>query len=73
MDPIVNGLKKNYKHCMKLERVNYHEWTVWHELLAPIGSPEFVLLDSAKQVIYYWFGVIPAEDFSEILDPLCFE
>jgi len=32
-----------------------------------------VLLDSAKQVIYYWFGVIPADDFSEILDPLCFD
>ena len=58
---------------MKLERVNYHEWTPWHELLFPIGSPEFALLDSAKQVIYHWFGVIPVEDFSEILDPLCFD
>jgi len=57
---------------MELERVNYHERTLWHELLFPIGSPEFVLLDSAKQVIYRWFGVIPAEDFSKILDPLCF-
>jgi hypothetical protein len=72
MNPIVNGLKKKYKHCMKLERVNYHEWTTWHELLFPIGSPEFALLDSAQQVLYRWFGVIPVEEFSEVLDPLCF-
>ena len=73
MNPIVNGLKKKYKHCMKLERVNYHERTTWHELMFPIGSPEFVLLDSTKQIIYRWFGVIPVADFSEILDPLCFD
>jgi len=58
---------------MKLERVNYHEWTAWHELLFPIGSPEFALLDSSKQVLYRWFCVIPKEEFSEILDPLCFK
>jgi hypothetical protein len=72
MDPIVNGLKKRYKHCMKLERVNYHDWTTWHDLLFPLGSPEFALLDSAKQLIYRWFGVISVEEFSEVLDPLCF-
>ena len=57
---------------MKLERVNYHEWTAWHELLFPIGSPEFALLDSSKQALYRWFGVVPAEEFSAVLDPLCF-
>jgi hypothetical protein len=73
MDPIVNGLKKKYSYCLKLERVNYHEHTPWHDLLFPIGSPEFALLDSSKKVLYHWFGVIPTEDFSVILDPLCFE
>lgn len=72
MDPIVNGIKKKYKHCMKLERVNFHEWTAWHELLFPVGSPEFVLLDSSKKVLYRWVGVIPVEAFSVVLDPLCF-
>ena len=57
---------------MKLERVNYHEWTAWHELLFPLASPEFALLDSSKQVLYRWFGVVPKEEFSAVLDPLCF-
>ncbi|MEP7136508.1 MAG: hypothetical protein ABI904_16385 [Chloroflexota bacterium] len=73
MDPIVNGLKKKYKHCMKLERVNYHVWTAWHDLLFPIGSPEFALLDSSKKVLYRWVGVVPEEEFSVVLDPLCFD
>ncbi len=72
MDPIVNGLKKKYIRCMKLERVNFHEETTWSDLLAPIGSPEFALLDSSKQVLHRWFGVTPQEEFSTILDPLCF-
>jgi len=72
MDPIVNGLKKKYGHCMKLERVNFHTTTTWSELLSPIGSPEFALLDSSKQVLYRWFGVVPADEFSAVLDPLCF-
>ena len=72
MDPIVNGIKKKYNQCMKLERVNFHASTPWHELLAPIGSPEFALLDASKKVLYRWFGAIPTEEFSAVLDPLCF-
>ena len=71
MEPIVYGIQKKYKSCIKLERVNYHERTAWHELLFPIGSPEFALLESSKEVIYRWFGVIGPEEFAEILDPLC--
>ena len=71
MDPIVNGIKKKYVGCMKVERVNYHSVTAWHELLFPIGSPEFALLTSQKEVLYRWFGVIEVEEFEEILDPLC--
>ena len=72
MNPIVDGIKKKYMHCLKLERVNYHGRTTWHELLFPIGSPEFALLDSSKNVLYRWAGVTPKEDFSAVLDPLCF-
>jgi hypothetical protein len=72
MEPIVNGIKKKYASCFKFEHVNFHKWSVWHDLLTPIGSPEFALLDSSKKVLYRWFGVIPAEEFSAVLDPLCF-
>lgn len=72
MEPIVNGIKKKYNHCMKLERVNFHEATAWSDLLSPIGSPEFALLDSSKNILYRWFGVVPKEEFSAVLDPLCF-
>jgi len=71
MDPIVHGLEKRYRGCMKLERVNYHEWTPWHELLFPLGSPEFVLLDGGMKSLYRWFGVIETDEFTAILDPLC--
>ena len=71
MEPIVRGLKKKYSSCMRLERVNYHEWTSWHDLLFPFGSPEFVLLDSSGQVLFRWFGLTTEEEFSVVLDPLC--
>lgn len=71
MDPIVDGIRKRYKGCIKLERVNYHKESPWHELLFPIGSPEFALLDSSKEVIYRWFGVTESEEFTDIIDPLC--
>jgi len=71
MDPIVHGLKRKYASCMTLERVNFHEWTSWHELIFPLASPEFALLDSSKQVLHRWFGVIEEEEFSVLLDPLC--
>jgi len=71
MDPIVDGIQKKYRGCIKLERVNYHKESPWHELLFPVGTPEFALLDSSKDVIYRWFGLTDAEEFAEILDPLC--
>jgi len=71
MVPIVNGIKKKYGSCMKLQRVNFHARNSWHELLTPFGAPEFVLLDSSKKVLYRWFGMIEAEEFSAVLDPLC--
>ncbi len=71
MDPIVHGLEKKYRGCMKLERVNYHAKTAWHELLFPLASPEFALLTSSKEIIYRWSGYTEADEFAEILDPLC--
>ena len=71
MEPIVYGLKKKYALCIKLERVNFHQWTDWHELIYPLASPEFALLDSSKQILYRWFGVVEEEDFAAVLDPLC--
>ena len=71
MDPIVNGIKKKYSQCMNVERVNYHQDSPWHELIGPLASPEFALLDASENILYRWFGVIEAEEFSEILDPLC--
>ena len=56
---------------MKVERVNFHAQTPWHDLLFPIGSPEFALLDSSKQILYRWFGYTDAEEFTKLLDPLC--
>ena len=71
MDPIVNGIQKKYRACIKLERVNFHRESPWHDLIFPIGSPEFALLTSSKEIIYRWFGVTEPEEFAEILDPLC--
>ncbi|WKZ48231.1 MAG: hypothetical protein QY306_02545 [Anaerolineales bacterium] len=71
MEPIVYGIKKRYSSCMKVERVNYHDWTSWHELIGPLASPEFALLDNGKNILYRWFGVIAEDDFAAVLDPLC--
>ena len=71
MDPIVHGIQKRYRGCIKLERVNFHTESPWHELLFPLGSPEFALLDSSKTIIQRWFGLTEEEEFSAVLDPLC--
>ena len=71
MDPIVNGIKKKYLGCMKVERVNFHVPSEWHELIFPIGSPEFALLDRSHEILHRWFGVVEEDEFTEVLDPLC--
>jgi len=71
MEPIVYGIRKEYASCMKVERVNFHQWSSWHDLLYPVGTPEFGLLDSSKNVLYRWFGVVEKEEFVTVLDPLC--
>ena len=54
-----------------LERVNFHEHTPWHDLLFPLASPEFALLDSSKRIIYRWFGYTEESEFATVFDPLC--
>ena len=71
MEPIVYGLKNKYASCMTLERVNFHQWTLWHELINPLATPEFALLDSSKQVLHRWFGFTEEDEFAALLDPLC--
>jgi len=71
MQPIVNGLMRKYRSCMTLERVNYHAWSEWHDLLFPFGSPEFALLDSSRQILYRWFGSTDEKDFAAVLNPFC--
>jgi len=71
MDPIVNGIRKKYEGCMRVEHTNFHQWSDWHELIYPVGSPEFALLDSSLNLIHRWFGVVDYEEFEETLDPLC--
>lgn len=71
MEPVVNRLVKDYRDCLQFERVNYHRESRWHELVAPVGSPEFALLDAAGNVLYRWFGVTEREEFDALLQPLC--
>ncbi len=72
MQPIVNGIKKQYRSCIKkVERVNFHAETRWHELIGPIGSPEFALLDENENIVYRWVGFTEKEEFEAVLSPLC--
>jgi hypothetical protein len=71
MEPIVHGLEDKYGSCMSMQRVNFHAKSMWRDLLSPIGTPEFVLLDSSEEIIHRWFGVTEADEFAAVLDPLC--
>ena len=54
-----------------MERVNFNSKTRWHELIGPIGSPEFVLLDSSNQIIYRWIGLTEKEEFPQVMNSVC--
>ena len=71
MEPIEHGIKKKYASCMTVERVNFHQWTTWHDLLLPFVSPEFDLLSASKEVIHRWIGLTDEEEFHAVLGPLC--
>ncbi len=71
MQPIVDGIRKKFNGCLKVERVNYHEWTQWHELIFPVGSPELTLLDASNTILYRWFGFTETDEIEQVLLPLC--
>ena len=71
MRSIVDGIKKEFKACVQVERVNFHSVTKWHELLSPMGTPDFALLDSTGNVIYRWIGFTEKEEFVDVIRPRC--
>jgi hypothetical protein len=71
MQPIVNGIREQYMSCIKVKKVNFHAESRWHELIGPIGSPEFALLDENKDILYRWIGLTEKEEFEAVLGPLC--
>ena len=46
MQPIVDGIRKTYSSCLLITRVNFHSHSNWADLIGPVGTPEFALLDS---------------------------
>jgi hypothetical protein len=56
---------------MKVERVFFHTESYWNDLVGPIGTPEFALLDSNQVILYRWIGVTERQEFTSLLDPLC--
>jgi hypothetical protein len=71
MRPIVDGLEKQYRSCMKVQRVPYHTDSHWSELIGPIGTPEFALIDANENILYRWVGFTEKVEFTEVLDPVC--
>ena len=71
MRPIVDGIKKEYRACIDLQRVNFHAESDMEKLIGPVGTPEFALLDKSKNIIYRWVGFTEKEEFTQQLDPLC--
>jgi hypothetical protein len=71
MRPIVDGLKKQYRSCMKVEIAHFHTQSHWSDLIGPIGTPEFALLDSSENILYRWVGFTEKDEFTPILDSFC--
>lgn len=67
----MNRLLKDYRSCLQFEHINFHGQGKWQELVGPIGSPEFALLDASEKVLYRWFGVTERDEFDQVLKPLC--
>ncbi len=56
---------------MQFEDVFFHTESHWSDLIGPIGTPEFALLDKSETILYRWIGLTEKEEFTAILDPLC--
>ena len=44
---------------------NFHARTSWSEMIAPMGSPEFALLDLSGKTLYRWFGIVERSEFDD--------
>jgi hypothetical protein len=73
MQPIVNGIKKEFKACAQFEKANFHTESKWSILISPIGTPEFTLLDSSMNILYRWVGFTEKNEFVEVMKPLCYK
>lgn len=73
MRPIVDGIEKQYRSCLKVDRVPYHTQSHWSDLIGPIGTPEFALLDPSENILYRWVGFTEKEEFTEVLTSFCNE
>jgi len=71
MHPIVNGIESQYRTCINLKRVSFHANSYFENLIGPIGTPEFALLDSGNSILYRWIGFTEKDEFVAVLDPLC--
>lgn len=71
MQPIVHGIQKQYKACLKVERVYFLSETDWHRLIGPVGTPEFALVDRDQNILRRWAGLTEKFEFEEVIAPLC--
>ena len=71
MRPIVDGIERQYRACVQVERIFFHSENRWNDLIGPIGTPEFALLDGDENILYRWVGFTEKEEFTAILQPLC--
>lgn len=71
MQPIVNGIKKQFNACVQFEKTNFHAQSKWSILISPIGTPEFALLDSSKNILRRWIGFTEKSEFVDVMKPLC--
>jgi hypothetical protein len=71
MHPIVNGIESQYSSCLVVERVSFHTDSYFENLIGPLGTPEFALLDLNDSILHRWAGFTEPEEFAEVLDPIC--
>lgn len=71
MQPIVHGIQKQFRSCLKVERVYFLSDTLWHNLIGPLGTPEFALVDRDRNVLRRWIGLTERSEFEAVIAPLC--
>ena len=67
MEPVVNRLKKDYRNCITLERVNFHAPDLVERNDRTNGFAGICLLDSSGKILYRWFGVVERSEFDDVM------